>query len=67
MLVKRLQDHILGVIELSTSQVRSIEILLNKTLPNLAATHNTEENAKTLEDWLDELDEPKAEAERAEE
>lgn len=37
-LIKRLQDHTLGVIELTTSQIRAAEILLNKTLPNLKAT-----------------------------
>ena len=35
MLVKRLEDHIVGNCELSATQIRGIEILLNKTLPNL--------------------------------
>lgn len=56
MLVKRLQSHILGEVELSTSQVRAIEILLKKTLPDLSAIHSTDEKQKTLEDWLDELE-----------
>ena len=38
MLINRLQDHIAGKIDLSSSQVRGIEILLNKSLPSLQAT-----------------------------
>lgn len=38
MLVNRLEDHILGKVELSQSQVRGIEILLKKTLPDLQST-----------------------------
>ena len=38
MLLNRLTDHIIGKIELSTSQVRAIEILLKKTLPDLQST-----------------------------
>lgn len=34
-LVNRLTDHALGVIELSPTQVRAIEILIKKTLPDL--------------------------------
>jgi len=37
MLVNRLVDHILGKVEMSPSQVRSAEILLRKTLPDLTA------------------------------
>ncbi len=37
-LVNRLTDHALGKIQLSTSQVRSIEVLLKKTLPDLQQT-----------------------------
>jgi len=37
-LVRRLKDHSLGLIEMSPSQVRAAEILLNKSLPNLSAT-----------------------------
>ena len=56
MLVKRLEDHVHGDVEISATQLRAIEILLKKTLPDLTAQHNTEGDAKTLEDWLDELD-----------
>jgi len=37
-LVNRLENHIFGEIELSSTQIRGIEILLNKTLPNLQST-----------------------------
>lgn len=36
MLVKRLQKHVLGEVDLSTAQVKSIEVLLRKTLPDLS-------------------------------
>jgi len=36
-LVNRLTDHALGTIELSNTQVRSIEILLKKTIPDLSS------------------------------
>ena len=36
-LINRLTDHALGLIELSPTQVRAIEILIRKTLPDLQA------------------------------
>lgn len=36
-LINRLTDHMLGKVELSTTQVRAIEILLKKTMPDLSA------------------------------
>lgn len=36
-LINRLTDHALGLIELSATQVKSIEILLKKVLPDLQA------------------------------
>jgi hypothetical protein len=35
-LINRLTDHAFGKVELDNSQVRSIEILLKKSLPDLA-------------------------------
>lgn len=35
-LINRLTDHVEGKVELSASQVRSIEILLRKALPDLS-------------------------------
>jgi monomeric isocitrate dehydrogenase len=40
-LIKRLQDHINGKLELSLSQVRAIGILLKKVVPDLTATEIT--------------------------
>ena len=36
-LIKRLESHALGDIELKTSQIKAIEILLRKTVPDLQA------------------------------
>jgi hypothetical protein len=36
-LLNRLQDHALGTLELSTSQIKAIEVLIRKTLPDLQA------------------------------
>ena len=36
-LINRLQDHGLGKIELSQTQVRAAEILLRKTIPDISA------------------------------
>ena len=36
-LINRLTDHALGAIDLSPTQVRAIEILIKKTLPDLSA------------------------------
>jgi hypothetical protein len=37
-LVKRLQDHVHGKVELSATQVRAAEVLLARTLPTLTQT-----------------------------
>ena len=37
MIVKRLEDHILGKIEMTSSQVSAASILIKKTLPDLQA------------------------------
>ena len=36
MIVKRLQDHILGEVEMNATQIRAAEILIRKTLPDLS-------------------------------
>lgn len=36
-LVNRLTDHALGKVELTATQVRAIEVLIKKTLPDLQA------------------------------
>lgn len=42
-LVNRLQDHVFGKVELSPTQVRSAEILLRKSIPDLSSTENKTE------------------------
>lgn len=37
MLIKRLEDHALGNVQMETTQVRAIEILLKKSVPDLSA------------------------------
>lgn len=37
-LINRLQDHALGEVELSPTQIKAVEVLLRKTLPDLSAT-----------------------------
>lgn len=34
-LVNRLEDHALGTLDLSASQIKAIEVLIRKTLPDL--------------------------------
>jgi hypothetical protein len=36
-LVNRLEDHALGVVELSATQIKAIEVLIRKTLPDLSS------------------------------
>jgi hypothetical protein len=43
MLRKRLQDHALGLAELSATQIRAAEILLKKCVPDLSAAEITGE------------------------
>ena len=40
-LINRLQDHALGEIEMSPTQVRSVEILLKKAVPDLQSVDLT--------------------------
>ena len=49
-LINRLTEHALGNVELSQSQVRAIEILIKKTLPDLSAVQwgADEDTAKAL-------------------
>lgn len=43
LLLKRLEDNALGIIELSRDQIKSIEILLKKTMPDLKAIEHSGE------------------------
>jgi len=55
-LINRLTNHIDGSVELSNTQLKAIEILLKKSLPDLSATHSTDDNSKSFETWLDEIE-----------
>lgn len=48
-LLNRLTDHALGAIELTTTQVRSIEVLLKKVLPDLSAVELSGDEDNPLE------------------
>ena len=41
MLINRLSDHILGKVEMTSTQIRAAQILLNKSLPDLRATEHS--------------------------
>lgn len=49
-LINRLQDHSLGKVEMTPTQVKATEILLRKKIPDLSATtlDTTEDLAKAL-------------------
>lgn len=54
MLVNRLTDHALGKVELQPTQVKAIEILLKKTMPDLSQVSGTIENViRSVEDLSD--------------
>lgn len=36
-LINRLQDHALGTVEMTSTQVRAVEVLLKKRVPDLSA------------------------------
>ncbi len=49
-LVNRLENHALGDVELSRTQIKAIEILLKKALPDLSAVEHSgdDENPVTV-------------------
>jgi len=56
MLVNRLENHVLGECDMQSTQVQAALGLLNKTLPNLQAVHNTDGvKEMTHEDWVKSL------------
>ena len=63
MIVKRLEDHILGKVEMTSSQVSAASILIKKTLPDLQSvqvekqTPNNSIENKTVEELNTELEE----------
>lgn len=60
-LINRLTDHALGEVKLESTQVKSIEILLRKTLPDLSAVEMSGEMNHRHEDWLERLRAKRAE------
>lgn len=54
MLINRLQDHAVGKVDLQPTQIKAIEILLRKTLPDLSQVSgviaNVNVNASDLSD-----------------
>lgn len=56
MLINRLADHAFGKVKLEASQVRSIEVLLKKTLPDLQTIELKGGLTVSHENALDELD-----------
>ena len=48
-IVNRLMDHLLGVLELSATQIRAAEILIKKTLPDLQAVEMTGANGGAIQ------------------
>ena len=41
MLAKRLTDHVLGKVEMSQTQIKAVDILLKKSLPDLSSVDTT--------------------------
>lgn len=53
-LLNRLNDHVFGEADISQTQMKAIEILLRKTLPDLAAVQisgNPDEPVKMVVEW----------------
>lgn len=47
LLAKRLQDHALGFVEMTATQIRAAEILLRKAVPDLASVEHSGEVVNT--------------------
>lgn len=48
-LINRLQDHALGKVDMSSTQVKSVEVLLRKSLPDLATVELTGKDGGPVE------------------
>lgn len=57
-LINRLQRHVDGEVEMTQTQIRAAEILLNKSLPNLTASDVNLNNNVSLVDVLTALSDP---------
>lgn len=54
MLINRLMDHANGAVEMSSTQIKAAEILLRKSLPDLAAVQHSGEDGgpvKMIIEW----------------
>lgn len=54
MLINRLMDHANGTVEMSNTQIKAVEILLRKSLPDLAAVQHSGEGGgpiKMVIEW----------------
>jgi hypothetical protein len=58
-IVNRLNKVVIGEVEMTAQQIKAAEILLRKALPDLSAVHSTDGESRTLEDWINELPDPK--------
>ena len=58
-IINRLVNHILGAVEMTNTQVRAAEILLNKTLPNLQHRTGDQDVTVTYVDYLAALEDTK--------
>lgn len=54
-LINRLEDHALNGAKMEPSQIKAIEILLRKTLPDLSAVEMSGGMTMRHEEWLDRL------------
>jgi hypothetical protein len=48
-LINRLENHALGELELTATQIKAIEVLIRKTLPDLSAVEMTGEDGGPIE------------------
>jgi hypothetical protein len=48
-LINRLENHALGEIDLSATQIKAIEVLIRKTLPDLSSVEMTGEDGGPIE------------------
>lgn len=54
-LINRLQNHVLGKVKMEATQIRAVEILLKKRLPDLQAIQMEVGVTEGLEEWLERI------------
>lgn len=55
-IVKRLEDHVLGKVEMSATQVSAALGLLRKTVPDLSAVEHTGKDGEPLIQQMDDME-----------